>query len=410
MKILYTVTIYIYVSLLRVAALFNSKAAAWVRGRRGNTCFTRSPFLETDRVWWFHCASLGEFEQGRPLIERVKKEKPEIKVLLTFFSPSGYVVRKEYPLADHIIYLPADTPTNAKRFIRTFKPEKALFIKYEFWYNMLQAAYDSGTTLYLVSGIFRKGQPFFRWYGGWFRKQLSLFSHLFIQDDGSAKLLSRYGINNYTVCGDTRFDRVGSISQASIPLPLIEQFIEGKRVVMAGSSWPAEEEMIAGFVNREITDARWIIAPHEIEREHIDTLEKLFRVPVARYSMSDEDNINNAVVLILDNFGMLSSAYRYASIAIVGGGFGKGIHNILEPATWGIPVLFGPNHKRFREATDMTDTGGGITFSDVGELSDTLKLLLENELERERLGLLSREYVERSLGATETIFEAINDK
>lgn len=410
MKILYTVLIYTYIFLIRVAALFNSKAAAWVRGRRESTCFTRSPFSEDDRVWWFHCASLGEFEQGRPLIERVKRDKPEIKVLLTFFSPSGYEVRKEFPLADHIIYLPADTPSNARKFILAFRPEKALFIKYEFWYNMMQAAYDNGTSLYLVSAIFRSSQPFFRWYGSWFRKQLSLFSHLFIQDEDSARLLGRYGINNFTVCGDTRFDRVSSISKASTPLPLIEQFIEGKRVVMAGSSWPPEEEMIAGFVNRELTDARWIIAPHEIEREHIDTLERLFRVPVARYSASDADNINNAVVLILDNFGMLSSAYRYASIAIVGGGFGKGIHNILEPATWGIPVLYGPNHKRFREATDMVEAGGGIAFSDAGELSDTLELLLENELERKRLGLLSREYVERNLGATDTILKAINGK
>ena len=410
MKTVYTAAIYIFIFLIRVAALVNSRAAAWVRGRRGNSCFTQSPFSDADRVWWFHCASLGEFEQGRPLIEKIKKEIPEIKVLLTFFSPSGYEVRKEYPLADHIIYLPADTPSNAKKFIKTFKPEKALFIKYEFWYNILQAAYDSGTDLYLVSGIFRKEQPFFRWYGSWFRKQLSLFTHLFIQDEGSARLLSSYGINNYTVCGDTRFDRVSSISQASMPLPLIEQFAKGDKVVMAGSSWPAEEEMIAEFVNREFTDARWIIAPHEIDREHIDTLEKLFRVPVARYSQSDVDNISNAKVLILDNFGMLSSAYRYASIAIVGGGFGKGIHNILEPATWGIPVLFGPNHKRFKEATDMTETGGGVTFKDATALSDILKLLLEDEPERKRRGLLSKQYVEHSLGATDIILESINGK
>ncbi|MCA1757180.1 MAG: 3-deoxy-D-manno-octulosonic acid transferase [Bacteroidales bacterium] len=408
MRLLYTTAIYIYISLIRTAALFSGRAAAWVKGRRGSGYFSRSPFSDDDRVWWFHCASLGEFEQGRPLIERVKSDYPEVKVLLTFFSPSGYEVRKKYPLADHIIYLPPDTPRNAARFIKTFRPEKVIFIKYEFWYNMLKAAGKSDASIYLVSAVFREGQPFFKWYGRWFRKQLSLFKHLFIQDRASATLLESYGITNYTVCGDTRFDRVNAISQAAKPLSLIEQFAEGHSVVMAGSSWPTEENMIAAFVNRNPGLAKWIIAPHEIDGDHIDRIEKLFSVRVLRYSEAEGSGTGDAEVLILDNFGMLSSAYRYASVAVVGGGFGRGIHNILEPATWGIPVLFGPNHRKFREAIDMAGAGGGIPFNDSQELAATLKLLLQDEKERKRRGLLSRDYVEGSMGATDTILKNLN--
>jgi 3-deoxy-D-manno-octulosonic-acid transferase len=407
MRLLYTIAIYIYIILIRVAALFNKRAAAWVKGRRGSGYFSESPFSDNDRVWWFHCASLGEFEQGRPLIERVKGEHPEIKVLLTFFSPSGYEVRKGYPLADHIIYLPPDTPGNAYRFIKTFRPEKAIFIKYEFWYNMLKAAGEEGVAIYLVSGIFRESQPFFSWYGRWFRKQLSLFAHLFVQERESATLLESYGISSYTVCGDTRFDRVNAISQSARPLPLVEQFAQGKSVVMAGSSWPAEENMIAAFVNRNPGVAKWIIAPHEIDADHIERIEKLFSVSVLRYSEAEASNRVDAEVMIIDNFGMLSSAYRYASVAVVGGGFGRGIHNILEPATWGIPVLFGPNHQRFREAADMIAAGGGIPFKDSGELAATLRLLLDDVTERSRRGLLSRGYVENSLGATDTIYRQL---
>jgi 3-deoxy-D-manno-octulosonic-acid transferase len=343
------------------------------------------------------------------LIERVKEEHPEIKVLLTFFSPSGFEVRKGYPLADHIIYLPPDTPRNAKRFIKTFRPERAIFIKYEFWYNMLKAASEGGSAIYLVSGIFRESHSFFRWYGRWFRKQLSLFTHLFVQDERSATLLESYGISNCTVCGDTRFDRVNAISQSASPLPLVEQFAQGKSVVMAGSSWPAEEDMIAAFVNRNRGVAKWIIAPHEIDPDHIERIEKLFSVSVLRYSEAEASKNVDAEVMIIDNFGMLSSAYRYASVAVVGGGFGRGIHNILEPATWGIPVLFGPNHQRFREAADMIAAGGGIPFNDSGELAATLRLLLDDVTERSRRGLLSRGYVENSLGATDTILEKLKD-
>jgi 3-deoxy-D-manno-octulosonic-acid transferase len=409
MRLLYTIVIYIYISLIKVAAPFNKRAAAWVRGRRGSRYLSESPFSEGERVWWFHCASLGEFEQGRPLIERVKEEHPEIKVLLTFFSPSGYEVRKGYPLADHIIYLPPDTPRNAERFIRTFRPEKAIFIKYEFWYNIIRTAAGEGVDIYLVSGIFREGQTFFRWYGRWFRKHLSLFAHLFVQDEGSATLLGSYGISNCTVCGDTRFDRVNAISQSARPLPLIEQFAQGKPVVMAGSSWPAEEGMIAGFVNRNPGVAKWIIAPHEIDEGHIGRIEKLFSAGVLRYSEAETSDNVDAEVMVIDNFGMLSSAYRYASVAVVGGGFGRGIHNILEPATWGIPVLFGPNHRRFREAVEMIAAGGGIPFKDSGELSATLKLLLEDEGERKRRGFLSTGYVESNLGAADAILNKLKD-
>lgn len=387
-----------------LASVVNEKARLWTIGRRNWQDKIKGLFGSGDRVYWFHCASLGEFEQGRPLIEMLKKEDRGIKILLTFFSPSGFEVRKDYPGVDYVMYLPADTPANAKRFIELVKPVKAIFIKYEFWYNYLIAARESGCELYIVSALFRKSQPFFRWYGTFFRNVLSRFSHLFIQDEKSGELLKSIGIENFTVCGDTRFDRVYDISRQSASLPLLERFKGDELLVMAGSSWPGEEEIIAGYLGSSDKSTKWVIAPHEIDNQHIEKLISIINEPVIRYSEIEGSSFHNARVLVIDNFGMLSSAYRYADIAIVGGGFGKGIHNILEPATWGIPVLFGPNYKRFREAHGLLSSGGGITFSNEPQFNDALDTLITDTEKRKFMGKRSSEYVNSNLGATGLIY------
>jgi len=408
MRALYTLFIYSYTLSIRVVSPFNKKAKLWVQGRKGWKRRLKGIFKEKDQVYWFHCASLGEFEQGRPLIEKLRQEKEGIKILLTFFSPSGYEVRKDFELADHVMYLPSDTPSNARVFMKLVKPEKAIFIKYEFWYNYLLQAKKSSCKLYIISALFRRSQPFFRWYGGLSRKALHSFSHLFIQDDASGKLLDSIGISNYTVCGDTRFDRVYSISRQSAALPVLANFKSNHTLIIAGSSWPAEEEIISSFVNSRNDSTRWIIAPHQIDQLHLEKIESLFQVPVIRYSGVSDGEIENARVLIIDNFGMLSSAYRYADIAIVGGGFGKGIHNILEPATWGIPVIFGPNYTRFREAHGLLDNGGGFSFSGPQDFENIMDSLLDDESRRISTGRKSSLYVEMNLGATDQIFDRIS--
>jgi len=351
MKVLYNLGILIFSALAHLVAPFNTKAKLWVEGRKNWEKKITDKIKPGDRTMWIHCASLGEFEQGRPVIEAIKKEIPGIKVVLTFFSPSGYEIRKNYAGADCIIYLPSDTTGNSSKFIKLVNPEFVIFVKYEFWSNYISAVYENSIPLYLVSGIFRPSQSFFKWYGSFFRKMLRKFEKIYVQDQRSQELLKSIGLTNSEVAGDTRFDRVKQLTGTARDIPQLEQFRGKERMFLAGSSWKPDEEIIARYINSSPDKMKWVFAPHEIDLPHIERLEKLFTVKVVRFSRFD-DNSADARVLIIDNIGMLSSAYKYAYIAAIGGGFGKGIHNILEPACWGIPVLFGPKYKKFKEAVD----------------------------------------------------------
>ncbi len=409
MKYLYNLGILIYVLAARLLSPFNSKARLWTRGREGWESLLAEKVSRGDTNIWIHCASLGEFEQGRPLIEAIKKARPEYRIILTFFSPSGFEIRKNYTKADYVCYLPADTPGNAAKFIQLVSPAVAIFVKYEFWNNYTFFLKSNGIPLYLISGIFRKGHPFFKWYGGFFRKILFRFSHMFVQDVHSLDLLKGIGIENVTVAGDTRFDRVVEIAESAKNIQQIELFRGGEKLFLAGSSWRQDEEIIARYINLYPGRMKWVFAPHEIDKANIDRLEKLFSTEVARFSEFSEKS-SEARVLIIDNIGMLSSAYRYAYIAGIGGGFGKGIHNVLEAACWGIPVLFGPNHQKFREAVDLISLEGARCFNTFEEFSQKIDNWLTNRDEYLKSSLYAAKYVKENTGATKKILSKITLK
>ncbi len=406
MKTIYTVIIVLYSFMAGVGSLFSSKARKWVKGRQGWRRRLRTFSKEGKKVVWMHCASLGEFEQGRPVIEKIRREQPEWKVVLTFFSPSGYEVRKDYRGADLIMYLPSDIPFNVRYFLGKTDPDLVLLVKYEFWYNYLNALRRRKTRTYLVSGIFRPTQYFFRWYGALIREVFSVFTHVFVQDEQSGLLLKGIGIDRYSVTGDTRFDRVSQIAEASKDLPAIERFRGGERLFVAGSSWEPDEDIIIRYINEHPTVMKWIIAPHEIDEAHLQRIEKKISVASVRYSAFDPDG-DESRVMIIDNIGMLSSVYRYASMAAVGGGFGKGIHNILEPACWGIPVLFGPNHGKFREAADLTERGGAVAFNSFDTFAAAVNKYLADSAALNAAGAACASYIAHNKGATDKVYEKI---
>jgi 3-deoxy-D-manno-octulosonic-acid transferase len=407
MKIIYNLGIIIYTALAQLISPFNSKARLYVKGRIGWYKNLAEKISPGDKYIWIHCASLGEFEQGRPVIEKVKKDMPDYKIILTFFSPSGYEIQKNYQLADIICYLPYDTTDNAGKFISLVDPVLVIFVKYEFWYNFISGLKNKNIPLYLISGIFRKEQIFFRWYGSFFRKILKMFSRIFVQDTRSLDLLRSIGIENVSLAGDTRFDRVIQIAGNAIDIFQIERFRGEERLFLAGSSWKQDEEIISQYINRHPDKMKWVFAPHEIDISNIERLEKLIRVRHVRFSQFSEE-CTDARVMIIDNIGMLSSAYRYADIAAVGGGFGKGIHNILEPACWGMPVLFGPNHEKFREAEELVSAGGAKSFDSYDSFSDTLELLLGNKILYSEASETARKYVRENAGATDKILKEIS--
>ncbi len=409
MILFYNLGILIFSALAHLIAPFNSRASLWVNGRKKWAEKIAEKIKSGDRVIWMHCASLGEFEQGRPVIEAIRKELPGYKIALTFFSPSGYEIRKNYAHADCISYLPPDTPGNAKKFIQLVNPRYVIFVKYEFWNNYISVLYKKSIPLYLISGIFRPGQHFFKWYGSFFRSMLMKFERIFVQDQNSFHLLSGIGIERVTLAGDTRFDRVVQIAGNARKIHQIEQFRGGEKLFLAGSSWKQDEEIIAQYINMFPDKMKWVFAPHEIDKSNIERLEKLFTVKHVRFSEYSEVTAD-VRILIIDNIGMLSSAYRYAYIAAIGGGFGKGIHNILEPACWGIPVVFGPNHERFREAVELKNTGGAksfVTFNDFKKILD--EWLTDNRLYI-RSAEEASEYVKKNTGATDIIMREIEKK
>ena len=362
---------------------------------------------QNTKIIWFHCSSLGEFEQGRPVIEKLKSQNPGLKFLLTFFSPSGYEIRKDYKGVDWVFYLPLDSKANAKLFFEIVKPSLVVFVKYDYWYYYLNECKNRKIPLLLVSGIFRKDQPFFKWYGNLHRSMLNCFTHFFIQDKESLQLLQSTNIINATVAGDTRFDRVSEIAENFTPIPEIEKFCSDSPVLVAGSTWPQDENLIKD-TTVNFPDFKIIIAPHEIHREHIDQLKLIFPNAML-YSQLKAHNTQpiTSNCLIIDNIGMLSKLYHYATIAYVGGGFNKGIHNILEAAVYGRPVLFGPNYKKFKEAVGLIEKGGGICITSSNEFSAILQKLINNKTELELSSKNSFEFVKQNKGATEKILDYI---
>ena len=392
MRGLYTLAIRAYTAAVKAAALFgNPKAKQWVEGRRqrpepGNN---QSPWV------WFHAASLGEFEQGRPVIEALKKEHPEIKVSLTFFSPSGYEIRKNYPLADEVLYLPVDTLKNARQWVDRHHFVAAFFIKYEFWFNYMTALDEKHIPLYYISLILKPDQYFFKWYGGWFRKQLKHVSHFFVQDDTTMELLKGIGFDNVTRCGDTRFDRVAAIAKQAKTFPEIEAFIHGRQCIIAGSSWPPDEKLLIPYIERLPENYCMIIAPHDISEKHIRQI---------RESLA---SINPDKVYLIDTVGILSQLYQYARFVYIGGGFGVNIHNIQEPVTFGCPVVFGPKYKSFKEAVDLVSLGGAFSINGQEELNKTFDRLINDEAHYQQASEICKKYLKSQLGATDAILKEI---
>ena len=405
---MYSLAIFLYMLAVIVVSPFHKKAGAIVRGHIDTFKILREKIDRNARYVWFHAASVGEFEQGRPLIERFRREHPEYKILLTFFSPSGYEVRKNYEGADVICYLPFDTPGNVMSFFRLVRPEMAFFIKYEFWWNFLRACKHYNIPVYSISSIFRANKVFFKWYGKGYSAVLRLVDHFFVQDEESARLLSTLHItDNVTIVGDTRFDRVLDIQAKSRELPLVETFgKDAKSIFVAGSSWPQDEELIIPYFNNH-PQMKLILAPHVIDEAHLKHIESKLKRPFVRYTEANEATVAQADCLIINCFGLLSSIYRYGNLAYVGGGFGAGIHNVPEAAVYGIPVLFGPNNKGFREAQDLLRMGGCFEITGQPLFNALVDKLTGNPRLCAKKGALCRDYIKSNAGATDTIFSTL---
>ncbi len=397
---MYNLIIYLYLLGVAVYSRFNEKVRKMWRGERDAFRVLREKVDPEARYVWFHAASLGEFEQGRPLMEQLRRDHPELKILLTFFSPSGYEVRKNYEGADIICYLPLDTIRNARRFLRLIRPEMAFFIKYEFWYNYLHILKHRGVPTYSVSSIFRDGQVFFRWYGRQYGRVLKCFTRFYVQNEKSRELLATIGITNVTVSGDTRFDRVLQIKEAAKVIPEIEQQLGANhpKVFVAGSSWPPDEEIFIRYF-KEHKDWKLIIAPHVIGEDHLQQIEKLLEGrKVVR--LSKKQGMEDGEVLIIDCFGLLSSIYRYATVCYVGGGFGVSIHNTLEAAVWGRPVIFGPENKKFQEAQGLKACGGGFEIQGYDDFKQLMDRFDSDAASLTAAGEKAGAYVESLTGAT----------
>jgi len=417
---MYNIIIYLYQLGVIILSLFNDKVRKMWHGEREAIRILREQVDPSAQYVWFHAASLGEFEQGRPLMEQLRREHPEYKILLTFFSPSGYEVRKNYEGADIICYLPLDTITNARRFLRAIRPVMAFFIKYEFWYNYLHILKHRGVPVYSVSSIFRPGQVFFRWYGRQYAHVLRCFTRFYVQNDISRQLLETLGIHDVTVVGDTRFDRVLQIKEAARQLPVVEAFLGEERkhqVFVAGSSWQPDEEIFIPFF-KDHPDWKLIIAPHVIGEDHLQQIEKMLEgFSVCRYTRLAADEHSTPLptregqgggsALIIDCFGLLSSIYRYADVTYVGGGFGVGIHNTLEAAVWDVPVIFGPNNQRFQEAQGLKACGGGFEIKDSADFAQVMQRFISEPASIREVGRQSGIYVQQMTGATRKILSDV---
>lgn len=417
MLFLYNIITLLASQLLKLVALFSPKMKLFVDGRKSVFQTLANKIQTSDKTIWFHAASLGEYEQGLPVIEAIKQQFPSHKIVVTFFSPSGYEVRKNNTVADVTVYLPLDTISNAKQFIQLVHPETVFFIKYEYWPNYLNELKKQQIKTYLISGILRENQAFFKWYGGFYRNALKTFDYFFVQNESSKKLLQSIGFNNVKVSGDTRFDRVVSILERDNSLDFIEQFKDNKTTIVIGSSWPKDETLLVNYINQSSDDVKFIIAPHNIKQEQIQELKKSISKKTVLYSEKDEmlkqvqhDKTEDFQVYIIDTIGILTKIYSYADIAYVGGGFGNpGVHNILEPATFGVPVVIGPNYSHFAEATALVNMESSISIQNQTQLNEAFDLLLHNEDERLEKGHICSTFVQMNKGATQTIMNHILD-
>lgn len=410
MIFLYNLLIHLYQLSVRMAAFFNPKAKQWVEGRKDIFMKVESYVKQDKPIAWFHCASLGEFEQGRPVIEAFRERFPHFRILLTFFSPSGYEIRKNYPGADYIFYLPADTSRNARKFINLVDPKVAVFVKYEYWFNYIRFLKRKETPLIFISAIFRPGQRFFTSWGKWQLKGLKLADHFFVQNEQSAELLKSVGIKQVTISGDTRFDRVSQVAQQKKSFPLIEKFKGSNRIFLAGSTWPPDEEIVLALIGKKMPGLKFIFATHEVHPERIEALIKTLPENSLKFSKAHENNIGQANILIINSIGILSHLYQYADIAYIGGGFGVGIHNILEAATFGNPVIFGPNYQKFQEARELIALGGAFSISDnKGFLEISGKLLGDAEF-LQKASMTSKEFVANKTGATRMILDYLGKR
>lgn len=403
---IYNLAMYILELGVKLAALFSDKPAKMVKGYREVFDLLQRKIDRNAQYIWFHAASLGEFEQGRPLIERIRKEYPQYKILQTFFSPSGYEVRKNYDGADIVCYLPIDTPSNVKKFVDLVNPCMVFFVKYEFWQNYLNTLYKKGIPVYSVSSIFRSNQIFFRWYGKGYQQVLKTFAHLFVQNEESKQLLAGIGVNNTTVVGDTRFDRVLDICAAAKQLPLVQKFKGDALTFVAGSSWGPDEDIFIKYFNAH-PEMKLIIAPHVVNDSHLKEIESKLQRSSIRYTKATEENVQQADCLMIDCYGLLSSIYRYGEISYIGGGFGVGIHNVLEAAVYGIPVIFGPNNKKFREAQHLLANKGGFEINSYEDFEQLMNKFLTDEAYLKQSGKAAGDYVKGNAGAMEKIMKRV---
>lgn len=408
-KLLYSLGIFLYRSLIFLMAPINEKARLRLKGIKNNRLIYSMMRRDTNPRVWFHAASLGEFEQARPLIESYRKIHPDKKIVLSFFSPSGYEVRKNYSGADFIFYLPMDTRRNARKLLENIQPAEVFFIKYEFWYHILSEIQRKKIPLYLISGIFRENQPFFRIYGSWFLKKIAGFSHLFVQNQISLDLLHKHGITNCTLSGDTRFDRVAELITLAKPIPILEKFKQDCHLLIAGSTWPPEEEILADWISSMPVNWKMIIAPHEVNAAHISAIRERFHIPTRLYSEALAGKaVHDAKLLIIDNIGMLTSIYAYGSLAVVGGAFKTGLHNVLEPAAYGIPVIFGPIYHKFDEAKGLLLHQGAISVDNPADFLKALDSLSSDETLRKRMSASAKEFVINHQGAVKIILSHLN--
>ena len=408
MLFIYSIIVSLAGLLLQIIAFFVPKIKLFVAGRKDVFLTLKTQIKSDDKTIWFHAASLGEYEQGLPVIEKIKIKYPNHKIIVSFFSPSGYEVRKNNTVADATVYLPLDTMKNAKKFIQLARPDLVFFIKYEFWPNYLNELKKQQIPTYLISGIFREKQAFFKWYGGFYRKALETFTYFFVQNESSLQLLHQLGKQNAIISGDTRFDRVASILEKDNSLDFIAAFKNGKTTIVAGSSWPKDEELLVNFINSSTADCKYIIAPHNIKPEQILQLKNNCTKKALLFSEKENKNSADYEVFIIDTIGILTKIYSYADIAYVGGGFGHpGVHNILEPATFGIPIVIGPNYSHFAEATDLVDLKGCISIQNKEELRrNFLNLINDNETRIEK-GNICANFVQKNKGAVDRIMKKI---
>ena len=406
MNLLYTFAIRVFGLLVRVAARFHPGARRWVQGRRDWYPRLKADVEGKGPAVWFHAASLGEFEQGRPIIERVRQDYPDHPLLLTFFSPSGYEVRKDFDRVDSVHYLPLDTPENARRFLDAARPRLAVFIRYEYWYNFLRAMFQRNIPVVMASAVFRPGQIFFKPYGHWARERLRRISRFFVQNRESLELLDSIGIRNKELSGDTRFDRVWIAAREKRDFPLVERFLQGRTCLMAGSTWPFDDRLLKELVPA-FPDLKFVIVPHHVDAANIRRIRDLFEDRAALYTRGEDQDLEGRQVLVVDTIGILAYLYRLADLTYIGDGFGGGIHSILEPAAFGMPIFFGPNYGKFQEAVDLVERKGAFAVRDRAELAEGIRRFVDDDTARQAAGRICRDYIEEKRGATDRVMQGL---